>query len=219
MKSNIGHLEAAAGLAGVVKVLMALQRGELPPTLHCEEVNRYIELEGTPFYLVRARQPWPRRVDSSGRELPRRAGVSSFGFGGTNAHAVFEEYVQKTAPHGAGSLPPRAFADNRYWIPGARAAGPTRVQAEVLLIPEWVEARARAGFRHVLRCPSDPAVRDGRTRLRCAGFPCVAGPAAAGDIGRRYRTLATFLLETLQQQLREPARGQVLIQARRPARG
>ncbi|MBN3728983.1 beta-ketoacyl synthase N-terminal-like domain-containing protein, partial [Burkholderia sp. Ac-20379] len=91
VKSNIGHLEAAAGLAGVLKVLMAMRHGELPASLHCDEVNPYIELQDSPFYLVRRRQPWPRGVDAAGRERPRRAGVSSFGFGGANAHVVIEE--------------------------------------------------------------------------------------------------------------------------------
>ena len=91
VKSNIGHLEAAAGLAGVVKVLMALQRGELPPSLHCDTVNPHIDLHGSPFRLVRQRETWSRTQDAQGRVQPRRAGISSFGFGGANAHLVLEE--------------------------------------------------------------------------------------------------------------------------------
>ncbi|WP_258572664.1 beta-ketoacyl synthase N-terminal-like domain-containing protein [Streptomyces sp. KM273126] len=93
VKTNIGHLELAAGVAGVIKVLLQLRHRTLVKSLHCESVNPYIDLEGSPFRLVRERQPWPAPRDGEGRELPRRAGVSSFGFGGVGAHVVLEEYV------------------------------------------------------------------------------------------------------------------------------
>nr|WP_305119332.1 SDR family NAD(P)-dependent oxidoreductase [Tahibacter harae] len=92
VKTNIGHLELAAGAAGLIKVLLQLQHGQLAPSLHCAEINPYIELDGTPFRLVREAQPWPVLHDARGQALPRRAGVSSFGFGGVNAHVVLEEY-------------------------------------------------------------------------------------------------------------------------------
>nr|UQK84963.1 hypothetical protein [Archangium gephyra] len=95
VKSNIGHLELAAGIAGVMKVLLAMKHGELPRSLHCDDVNPYIKLDDSPFYLVQKRQPWERLTDEDGSTLPRRAGVSSFGFGGVNAHVVLEEYVEE----------------------------------------------------------------------------------------------------------------------------
>lgn len=94
VKTNIGHLELAAGIAGVIKVLLQLKHKTLAPTLHCEDVNPYIKLRGSPFYLVDEAREWTPMHDSNGRDLPRRAGVSSFGFGGVNAHVVIEEYVQ-----------------------------------------------------------------------------------------------------------------------------
>ncbi|MDC8758415.1 amino acid adenylation domain-containing protein [Janthinobacterium fluminis] len=93
VKSNIGHLELAAGVAGVIKVLLQLRHKTLVGSLHCDEVNPYIDLRDSPFYLVRQSGEWPALRDGRGRELPRRAGVSSFGFGGVNAHVVIEEYV------------------------------------------------------------------------------------------------------------------------------
>ncbi|MGI4861280.1 MAG: SDR family NAD(P)-dependent oxidoreductase [Janthinobacterium lividum] len=93
LKSNIGHLEAAAGIAGVLKVLLAMQHGALPASLQSEPINPYIELEGSPFRIVREYTPWPRSADAAGRMLPRRAGVSSFGFGGANAHIVLQEHA------------------------------------------------------------------------------------------------------------------------------
>ncbi|MFJ6139733.1 SDR family NAD(P)-dependent oxidoreductase [Kitasatospora sp. NPDC092286] len=93
VKTNIGHLESAAGIAGLLKVLLALKHGVLPATQHVEQVNPYIELAGGPFHLVRENEPWPRPRNPDGSPAPRRAGVSSFGFGGVNAHVVVEEYV------------------------------------------------------------------------------------------------------------------------------
>ncbi|KPC58687.1 ketoacyl-synthetase C-terminal extension domain-containing protein, partial [Streptomyces chattanoogensis] len=77
----------------VIKVLLQMRHRTLAKSLHCDTVNPYIDLDGSPFHLVRERRPWPALRDAEGRELPRRAGVSSFGFGGVNAHVVLEEYV------------------------------------------------------------------------------------------------------------------------------
>ncbi|HEY6463423.1 MAG TPA: type I polyketide synthase, partial [Polyangiaceae bacterium] len=85
IKSNIGHLTAAAGVAGVVKVVLALEHEELPASLHYTRPNPKLPLEGSPFHVVSERTPWARG------SAPRRAGVSSFGVGGTNAHVVLEE--------------------------------------------------------------------------------------------------------------------------------
>ncbi|WP_240351255.1 SDR family NAD(P)-dependent oxidoreductase [Streptomyces olivoreticuli] len=92
VKTNIGHLEAAAGIAGLLKVLLAMQHRVLPATLNCREPNPYIELDGGPFRIVRETEPWRRPRDREGAPAPRRAGVSSFGFGGANCHVVVEEY-------------------------------------------------------------------------------------------------------------------------------
>jgi polyketide synthase PksN len=93
VKTNIGHLETAAGVAGVLKALLAIKHQQIPANIHFEEVNPYINLEGTPFYIVAQTQQWQAPEDGAGTRLPRRAGVSSFGFGGANAHIVLEEYI------------------------------------------------------------------------------------------------------------------------------
>lgn len=99
VKTNIGHLEAAAGIAGVVKVIMAMKHRQIPAHLHFTTVNPKIDLKGSPFYLVgETTRPWEAMHDDQGKTLPRRAGVSSFGFGGVNAHAVIEEYTADAAP-------------------------------------------------------------------------------------------------------------------------
>ncbi|HEU0122909.1 MAG TPA: amino acid adenylation domain-containing protein, partial [Bryobacteraceae bacterium] len=109
VKTNIGHLELAAGIAGLIKVLLQLKQETIVPVLHCETLNPYLQLEGTRFYIAREKKPWFRPVDSQGCEVPRRAGVSSFGFGGSNAHVVVEEYIPEsrvTLSRGS-SLPPK----------------------------------------------------------------------------------------------------------------
>ncbi len=86
VKTNIGHLDAAAGIAGLVKAVLALEHREIPPTLHFERPNPQLDLAASPFRVVARLEPWTVRDG-----LPRRAGVSSFGVGGTNAHVVLEE--------------------------------------------------------------------------------------------------------------------------------
>ncbi|KIF72837.1 hypothetical protein QR77_00045, partial [Streptomyces sp. 150FB] len=91
VKTNIGHLEAAAGIAGLFKAVLALRHGTIPAGLHLREQNPYLELDGGPFEIATTARPWPEPRDGAGNGLPRRAGVSSFGFGGANAHIVLEE--------------------------------------------------------------------------------------------------------------------------------
>jgi myxalamid-type polyketide synthase MxaD len=86
VKTNIGHLEAAAGIAGLIKVVLALQYKTIPSHLHFQELSPHINLVGVPVVIPTETQAW-----SAPDSQPRRAGISSFGFGGANAHAVLEE--------------------------------------------------------------------------------------------------------------------------------
>jgi acyl transferase domain-containing protein/acyl carrier protein len=90
VKSNIGHLDTASGMAGFIKTVLALKHRLIPPTLHFETSNPEIDFANSPFYVVTGLTPWQRG------EYPLRAGVSSFGFGGTNAHVVLEEAPLET---------------------------------------------------------------------------------------------------------------------------
>lgn len=85
VKTNIGHLDAAAGIAGLIKTVLALEHQKIPPSLHYERPNPKIDFESSPFYVNTALSEW------KANGTPRRAGVSSFGIGGTNAHVVLEE--------------------------------------------------------------------------------------------------------------------------------
>jgi amino acid adenylation domain-containing protein len=129
VKTNIGHLETAAGIAGVLKVLLALKHQTLPGLLHFSELNPYVQLQDSPFYIVTENQTWTPLTDTSGKNIPRRAGVSSFGFGGANAHIVLEEYESK--------LFPIANASNQLIVLSAK--NDERLQAYAKLVAEFLE--------------------------------------------------------------------------------
>ncbi|QSQ15807.1 non-ribosomal peptide synthetase/type I polyketide synthase [Myxococcus landrumensis] len=93
LKTNLGHLDTAAGLVGLIKTALVLSEEEVPPTIHFTAPNPSIDFANSPFTVIAERKAWPRG------DVPRRAGVSSFGIGGTNAHAVLEE-----APRGVASV-------------------------------------------------------------------------------------------------------------------
>ena len=92
VKSNFGHLSCAAGVAGLIKTVLALEHGAIPPTVHYQAPNPAIDLATSPFYVTSRLRTWERNG------TPRRAGVSSFGVGGTNAHLVIEEAPERSTP-------------------------------------------------------------------------------------------------------------------------
>lgn len=126
VKASIGHLEAAAGIAGLIKALLCLQHGLIPPQLHFSRLNPHLSLAGSRFVIPTEPLPWPH----GGRR--RFAGVSSFGFGGTNAHVVLEEAPEivgrpEAGPPGTHVLPLSAQTDEalitladdyRAWLEG-----------------------------------------------------------------------------------------------------
>ena len=93
VKSNIGHTTAAAGIAGLQKVLLSMRHRTLVPSLHVTKENSHFDFKNSPFYISREKQAWTVAAG-----YPRRAAVSSFGFSGTNAHLVIEEYSAPAEP-------------------------------------------------------------------------------------------------------------------------
>jgi acyl transferase domain-containing protein len=159
VKSNIGHLKAAAGSAGLFKMVMSLHDKVLPPSLHFNVPNPNVDWDHTPFRVVGELRDWP--ADPEGA---RRAGVSAFGFGGTNFHAVLEEYVPgrhraQSAPttFAAADVPGRAIvtasAGPRPPLRGALVIGGND-DGDVLAQLERAAAEASAG-----RAP-EPAAPD-----------------------------------------------------------
>lgn len=113
VKSNVGHLDSAAGVCGFIKTVLSLKHAQIPPSLHCATPNPNIDFGRTPFYVNTGLRSWAVRGDQ-----PRRAGVSSFGIGGTNAHVVLEE-----APSRARAVTPAERSHSLYALPlSARSA-------------------------------------------------------------------------------------------------
>ncbi|MGC6177123.1 alpha/beta fold hydrolase [Lacrimispora sp. 38-1] len=103
VKTNIGHLEPAAGIAGILKVILAMKYKKLPASILLNKINPYIKLDNSPFYIVEKTREWGNLKDDEGNLIPRRAGISSFGFGGTNAHVILEEFEETQEDVSAGS--------------------------------------------------------------------------------------------------------------------
>ena len=92
-KSNIGHCESAAGIAGVTKVLLQMKHQQIVPSLHSNRLNPHIDFDKTPFEVNQSLKSW-EQPKVNGKIIPRIAGISSFGAGGSNAHLILEEYFQ-----------------------------------------------------------------------------------------------------------------------------
>ena len=126
LKSNIGHLDAAAGAASIIKAALALHHERIPPAINFASPNPRIDFEASPFFVNTEMLDWSRS------ETPRRAGVSSFGFGGTNAHVILEE-----APLPPG--PPREQAE-RPWILVLSAKSPEALAQRRQQLADHLEA-------------------------------------------------------------------------------
>ncbi|CAM2064004.1 SDR family NAD(P)-dependent oxidoreductase [Sulfidibacter corallicola] len=149
VKTNIGHLDNAAGVTGLMKTALSLKHAMIPPSLHFQRANPQIDFDNSPFFVNTEARQW------SAGEHPRRAGVSSFGIGGTNAHAILEE-----APH----LPPSS-PGRRFQLLPLSAKTETALDAAVANLAQWLEGDATANLADVAW-----TLQAGRTAFPCRRF-------------------------------------------------
>ena len=168
VKTNIGHLDAAAGITGLIKTTLALEKGEIPPSLHFTRPNPQIDFASSPFFVNTTLAEWTPPAG-----VPRRAGVSSFGIGGTNAHVVMEQ-APAVAPSPAPSRPEQLLVLSARTETALDAAA-RRLAAHLEQNPEqaladvaWTLQQGRRGFAyrravvarthaHAARALADPA--------------------------------------------------------------
>ncbi|WP_136625777.1 beta-ketoacyl synthase N-terminal-like domain-containing protein, partial [Mycobacterium innocens] len=137
IKSNIGHTSAAAGVAGVMKMVLAMQHGVLPKTLHVDVPTPHVDWSAGAVSLLTESRPWPAApVAGRAQGRVRRAAVSSFGISGTNAHVILEQAPVDSAADGVGAEPVTGVVP---WVLSARSAAALANQARRLLA--WVQQR------------------------------------------------------------------------------
>ena len=188
LKTNIGHLEAAAGIAGLIKAALVLQHRAIPPHLHFSSLNPHMALDGTAFVIPTTRLEWG---DS---DAPRLAGVSSFGFGGTNAHVILEGPPAESARTPAAERPVHAMvlsakSEVALAALAVRTAGYLREQPEVSLADAAFTANTgRTVFPYraaiVAASSADAAARLDSLAARAASKGAFSGVAPASDTPR-----------------------------------
>ena len=166
VKTNLGHLEAAAGVAGFIKAVLAVGHDTIPPNLHFTRWNRAIDPSPTRFFVPTDTSPWPAGAG------PRRAGVSSFGLGGTNAHVVIEQAPDVVAPV-ADRVEP---AVSTLVVSGKSVA---RVGSWAAVLADWMDgAGAAVGLAAVAHTLNHHRARHTSGSPRCV--PPTAPQAVAG---------------------------------------
>ncbi|MGW4048059.1 type I polyketide synthase [Streptomyces sp. NPDC004721] len=185
VKSNIGHTQAAAGVAGVIKMVMAMQAGELPGTLHVDEPSSHVDWTSGAVTLLRERTAWPAAEDR-----PRRAGVSSFGISGTNAHLLLEQAPPAEEPVETPVEEPAGDIEDAPLVPwplSAKSAQALREQASRLLTATTGATATPARVGHALATTRSAfdhraVVLGSRPEDFTRGLEAVVSSASAGGV-------------------------------------
>ncbi|MFH8606029.1 type I polyketide synthase [Streptomyces sp. NPDC018029] len=205
VKANIGHLDVCSGLASLVKALLVLRHGVIPPMANFRRPNPALDLAASPFYIPESARPWPKG------DVPRRACVSSFGVGGTNVHVVLEE-APEPAPRPADAPPPPGLLLVAGHTEEALAANATALRDHLRAHPGThladlvtTQALGRAHRKHRLAVRGDTvaaltgALDDWLTRPHPQPRPRTSGAGGAGFLftgqGSLHRGAARALHE------------------------
>ncbi|KOY55922.1 Type I polyketide synthase [Streptomyces sp. XY332] len=192
LKSNIGHTQAAGGVGGIIKMIMAMQRGVMPKTLHVDQPSTHVDWTAGAVELLTEARAWPT---APGR--PRRAGVSSFGASGTNAHLILEEAPEPQPAPDAADRVPAGAAGLVPWALSARSEQALRAQAEKLrafvaadpaadlaaIGASLVSARAQFEHRAVVLGSGRDDLLDGLAKLAEGAESPAVVRGAAGEPG------------------------------------
>jgi acyl transferase domain-containing protein/acyl carrier protein len=229
VKSNMGHAEAAAGLAGLLKVVLAMKHKAIPGNLHFTEKNPLIDFTDSPFYFIDKQQSWPVINNELGKS-PRRAGISSFGFGGVNAHVILEEYRQEDnneLPKFSSKLE-YSFADTTFWIPDKShlpiqlineqnqlilkhkiALKCDEFQTNLKINPEQQHIVVLIGPEQLVSDTPPLAMIE---NLKTKGVICYSLQVDDGCIGSQYQSYAIGVFEIIKSQLKNSPSQSAIIQ-------
>ncbi|MEU4680993.1 AMP-binding protein [Micromonospora sp. NPDC023737] len=187
VKTNIGHLDAGAGIAGLIKAVLAVQHGTIPPNLHYTRPHPEIDLAGGPFYVPTKVRDWP--------EAPRRvAGVSSFGLGGTNAHVVVEQ-PPPVEPVGGQPSPMAHLLPVSARTPAALRDALTRLRRHLTgAAPALAEVAATLALgRRAFRCRAAMVVTDLAGAVAALDELLETGARVAGEPGALRELAGTWV--------------------------
>ena len=174
LKGNVGHMEVAAGVAGLIKAVLVVEKGEIPPVLNFSSPNPRIDFAASPFYVADKLQPFPAA------DTPRRAGVSSFGVGGTNAHLVIEQ-----APMSIATPPPEISTPPVPQLLVLSAKTESALDAATTRLADHLRLHPELGLADVAH-----TLQSGRRAFSCRRF------VVAGNSSEAIQTLLAYTAKT-----------------------
>jgi len=203
LKANLGHLEPAAGVAGLIRTVLSMERGKITPNPRLRELNPQLTAGELPFVVPVEAEPWPANGE------PRRAGVSSFGMGGSNSHLVVEEAPRRTEPEEAAKEVEEAA--DRPWLLPISAHTPEALETLAAAYRERIAAELEAaeGEAAARRLLADVAYSSGARRSHHRHRLAVVGRSAGELLERLAASASPGLAPASESEVTGVARGEV----------